>query len=77
MTVISSTNPQGLIPQDGFMRVSQLIPNVLPVSRATLFRWVRDGKFPAPVHLGEKVRAWKAQDIRDWMQGRCEANVSE
>lgn len=77
MTSISNTNPQGVVPHDGYMRAAQLVPHVLPISRATLFRWVKDGKFPAPVKLGEKVSAWRAQDVREWMQGKAEPNGSE
>jgi prophage regulatory protein len=30
----------------------------LPVSRATVWRWVREGKFPKPFKLGESVTVW-------------------
>lgn len=30
----------------------------LPVSPATVWRWVREGKFPKPFKLGESVTVW-------------------
>lgn len=35
-------------------------PGLLPVSPATVWRWVRDGKFPAPFKLGEGTTVWDA-----------------
>lgn len=31
---------------------------ILPVSPATIWRWVREGKFPAPYKLGDSVTVW-------------------
>jgi predicted DNA-binding transcriptional regulator AlpA len=36
---------------------------ILPVSPATIWRWVRDGKFPKPIKLGASVTGWAADDI--------------
>lgn len=36
---------------------------MLPVSPATIWRWVRDGKFPQPFKLGSSVTGWYAADI--------------
>lgn len=43
------------------------IPGVLPFSRATLWRMVGAGKFPKPVRLGDRVTAWRVEDVRQWM----------
>lgn len=55
-------------PQTGFVRQSELIPNPIPFSPATLWRKVKDGTFPAPVKLSERVTAWRVEDVRAWMQ---------
>lgn len=55
-------------PKTGFVRQAKLIPNVIPFSPATLWRKVKDGSFPAPVKLSERVTAWRVEDVREWMQ---------
>ncbi|MCB9973560.1 MAG: AlpA family phage regulatory protein [Rhodospirillales bacterium] len=68
------TNPSNYgLPETGYIRQSQLIgsenqPAILPFSSATLWRKVKDGSFPAPVKLSERVTAWRAEDIRAWMK---------
>lgn len=54
------------LPTVGFVRLSSLLP-IIPFSRAKVWRDVRDGKFPAPVKLGDHVTAWRVEDIRAWM----------
>ena len=39
----------------------------LNISRSTIWRWVREGKFPAPVQLGPNVKAWRETDIQNWL----------
>jgi prophage regulatory protein len=53
----------GVLPQSGFVRLPQILA-VYPVSRATWYNGVRDGKYPAPVKLSERISAWRAADIR-------------
>jgi prophage regulatory protein len=38
-------------------------PGKLPVSPSTIWRWVREGKFPQPIKLGEAVTAWDADAV--------------
>ena len=56
------------LPKTGFLRQSEIIPNPIPFSPATLWRKVKDGTFPAPVKLSERVTAWRVEDIHAWMQ---------
>ncbi|MYN47442.1 AlpA family phage regulatory protein [Pseudoduganella sp. FT93W] len=42
-------------------------PGILPVSPATIWRWVRDGKFPQPLKLSAGVTAWRANDIEQFI----------
>jgi prophage regulatory protein len=60
----------GELPATGYVRQSQLIPAILPLSAATLWRKVKDGSFPAPVKLSQRVTAWRVEDIRAWMETR-------
>lgn len=65
---MQSQNDFDKLPQSGFIRQSQLIPDPIPFSPATLWRKVKDGTFPAPVKLSERVTAWRVEDVRAWMQ---------
>jgi hypothetical protein len=51
------------MPQAGYMRQALLIPHILPVSPATLWRWVSIGKFPKPVKISARITAWRVTDI--------------
>lgn len=44
---------------------------IVPVSQSTLKRWVRAGKFPAPIKLSENVSAWKETDVRAWVDAQA------
>jgi predicted DNA-binding transcriptional regulator AlpA len=56
------------LPDSGLIRLSDLLPAVIPVSRATLWRRVADGTFPRPVKLSNRVSAWRVCDVRRWSQ---------
>jgi prophage regulatory protein len=50
------------------IRISELAttkgkPGKLPVSPATVWRWVREGKFPKPFKLGHSVTVWDAAEV--------------
>lgn len=61
----------GTLPATGFVRQRQLLTGpapVLPFSSATLWRRVQSGDFPRPVRLGPKLTAWRAEDVRAWIE---------
>ena len=50
------------------IRISELAstpakPGRLPVSPATVWRWVREGRFPKPFKLSDRVTVWNISDI--------------
>ncbi|UES36829.1 helix-turn-helix transcriptional regulator [Roseibium aggregatum] len=55
------------LPQTGFLRLKSIIdPNgPIPVSKSTWWAGVKDGRFPSPVKLGERITVWRVEDIRD------------
>lgn len=69
------------IPQTGYVRLSQLArnpkkpeaPAPIPVSYATVWRWVAAGKFPKPVKLSGGITAWKAEEIHAWFDQQAAA----
>ncbi len=65
-----STSTFDSLPDTGFLRQAQLIPHVVPISSATLWRGVVSGTFPRPVKLSERVTAWRVGDVRRWMDSK-------
>lgn len=54
-----------------YIRLAQLVGSDdhvgrLPVHRNTLWRWVREGRFPQPVRLGQNITAWRLADVEAW-----------
>ncbi|MRW83025.1 AlpA family phage regulatory protein [Pseudoduganella sp. FT26W] len=49
----------------------------LPVSPATVWRWVREGKvgFPAPFKLAERVTVWDADEIDAFIARQAGSNA--
>jgi predicted DNA-binding transcriptional regulator AlpA len=43
---------------------------VIPVSPATIWRKVKEGTFPEPIKLGERITAWRVEDIEAWLAAR-------
>lgn len=55
------------LPLTGYIRQPDVLA-VYPVSASTLWRHVNAGKFPKPVKLSERVTAWRAEDVRAWIE---------
>lgn len=66
MATTSSTNDLSLDQFLGWRELRQL----LPVSRTTIWAWRRRGDFPAPLRLSPGRMAWRASDVRAWMEAR-------
>jgi predicted DNA-binding transcriptional regulator AlpA len=47
-----------------FLRLSQIL-KLIPVGKTTWWNGVKSGRFPKPVKLGERITAWKAEDIKN------------
>lgn len=56
-------SPPQQLPTEGYLRLTQVL-RFIPVSKSTWWQWVKTGKAPQPIHLGPKITAWKASDIR-------------
>ena len=67
---IASDTKKNDFPINGFLRVKDIIaPNgPIPVSRSTWWQGVKDGRFPKPLKLGERVTVWRVDDIRDLIE---------
>lgn len=53
-----------------YIRINQLI-QTLPISKASIWRKVKQGTFPAPVKLSVGITAWRTADIETWLN-QCE-----
>lgn len=47
------------------------IPVPLPFSAPTLWRKVREGTFPKPVKLSDRVTAWNVGTVRAWLNAQA------
>jgi prophage regulatory protein len=36
------------------------------ISRSTIWRWLKEGKFPRPVKLGAASTRWLISDLEEW-----------
>ena len=50
-------------------------PGKLPVSPATIWRWVREGKFPKPFKLGESVTVWDVAEVEAFINNRSKGDL--
>ena len=76
-TAVASSSPVA-----GYLRLHQIIgrparrgqpaiPPLIPVSRSTWWAGVKSGRYPSPTHaLGERITAWRAEDIRRLLDAR-------
>lgn len=68
----------GVLPATGYVREKQLIGGgILPFSAKTLWRKVKDGTFVQPVKLGERITAWKVEEVRQWLDSRIAAREAK
>ena len=54
------------LPETGFVR-QKLLLRFVPFSKSTLWRRVKAGVFPAPIHLSVGITVWRAEDVRRWI----------
>ncbi len=49
-------------PPAALWRLPEVLRNV-PVSRATLYSWIEQGRFPKPIKIGPRAVAWRSADV--------------
>lgn len=54
---------QASLPETGFLRLPDVL-KLIPVGRSTWWSGCATGRYPAPVKLGPRTTAWRAEDIR-------------
>lgn len=43
---------------------------LIGISNATLWRWIKTGRFPAPMKIGKKKVAWRSSILAHWIAQR-------
>lgn len=52
------------LPETGYLRLSQIIPQIIPISKSSWYQGVKEGRYPAPVRLSARCAGYRAEDIR-------------
>lgn len=47
----------------GFLRLSQIIPDIIPIGKSSWWAGVKKGKYPKPIKLGPRTTVWRVEDI--------------
>lgn len=63
---------QGTTNVENYLTIRE-VSESLKVSKSTLWRWIKAGLFPKPVHLGPKAVRWRVSDLAAWNRGKTEA----
>lgn len=59
---MSGVSSPTALPATGFLRLPAVL-SLIPVGRSTWWAGVKMGLYPAPVKLGARMTAWRAEDI--------------
>lgn len=60
-----------------YLRIKQIIgdrnakppiPAIVPVGKSTWWKWVQEGKAPAPIKLGPRVTVWRSEEVRTFVE---------
>lgn len=58
---------------DRYVRIKEL-SDMLGIGKSTIYRSVKDGKFPKQIKLTERTSVWKLSEINDWIDERKKAS---
>jgi prophage regulatory protein len=65
-------NSENKILKTSFIRLEQVKART-GLSRSTLYAYIREGRFPAPVAISERCVAWVEGEIDGWIAERIAA----
>lgn len=54
------------LPTTGFVRLHQILgpKGPIPISRSSWFAGIKEGRFPKPVALGPRMKAYRVEEIQ-------------
>lgn len=56
-------------PSNNLLRIGEVC-KWLNVSKSTIYKWVKEERFPQPLILGEHASRWQESDIEAWLNDR-------
>jgi prophage regulatory protein len=62
---------------DMFLRKPAVRERAGGASDTSIWRWVRDGRFPPPRKIGPRAVGWLKSEIDDWVAGRWKPAVKK
>ena len=67
------------IPETGFVRLNRVYgkDGLIPVSRACWYNWIAQGKVPAPKKIGPRCVAYRAETLREIIEGLDDEPAAE
>jgi predicted DNA-binding transcriptional regulator AlpA len=68
-----ASNPQS--PYHAAPHIDRLVSRkevlgIIGISNATLWRWIKSGRFPTPLKIGARKVAWRTSIVTSWIEAR-------
>ena len=60
---VQNSNPTKIL------RLKQVVDRT-GICRALVYRYIRQGKFPTSIRLGERAVGWREADVEQWISSR-------
>ena len=60
---------------DSILRIHQLVERI-GLSRSSILRMEKDGKFPKKIILSKRVVGWLESDVNDWLMQQAGKNTN-
>ena len=64
-----------LPPDDDVLIRRADLPRYLPIAAQTAARWAVEGQGPPFIKVGARLVAYRAGDLREWLQGQVRQNT--
>lgn len=45
------------------------------IPTSTIWDWIKKGKFPKPIKLGERFIAWRESELTAWLEAKQQSTV--
>ena len=45
------------------------------LGRSTIYKWIKDGRFPAQSQIADNVSGWDSDRVYDWIDGKLEEGL--
>jgi len=52
------------------------VERMVGFKRATIYKWMKEGRFPRHIPLGGRMVAWLTSEVQDWIDAKVAAHDS-